>query len=86
MKSTGVVRKTDELGRIVLPMELRKTIGIDPRDPLEIFIDGDSIILRPYRRDTEKAEMISKLKSVVVDNPTVKDFLDEVSEFLQKKA
>lgn len=48
MKSTGVVRKVDQLGRIVIPMELRKTIGIKEKDPLEIYTDGDSIVLRKY--------------------------------------
>lgn len=45
LKSTGIIRKIDELGRIVLPMEVRRTFGIDTRDPLEIFIDGKRIIL-----------------------------------------
>lgn len=48
MKSTGIVRKVDELGRIVLPIELRRTMNIDVRDPMEIFVDGDSIILKKY--------------------------------------
>jgi len=48
MKSTGIVRKVDELGRIVLPMELRKTLDIDTRDALEIYVEGDSIILKKY--------------------------------------
>ena len=46
MKSTGIIRKMDELGRIVLPMELRKKLGINRQDPIEIYVDGDSIILR----------------------------------------
>ena len=49
MKATGVVRKVDELGRIVHPVELRRNLGIEVRDPLEIFVDGESIILKPYR-------------------------------------
>ena len=48
MKSTGIVRKVDELGRIVIPKELRKTLGIEEQDPLEIFVDNDFIILRKY--------------------------------------
>lgn len=48
MKSTGIVRKVDELGRVVLPIELRRTLDISPRDPLEIFIEGDTIILKKY--------------------------------------
>lgn len=48
MKSTGIVRKVDELGRIVLPVELRRTLDIVERDELEIFVDGDTIMLRKY--------------------------------------
>ena len=48
MKSTGVVRKVDELGRIVLPIELRRTLDIAEKDALEIYVDGDQIILKKY--------------------------------------
>ena len=48
MKSTGIVRKVDELGRIVLPIELRRTLDIAERDALEIYVDGASIILQKY--------------------------------------
>ena len=49
MKSTGSVRKMDELGRIVLPIELRNKLDIGPKDPIEIFTDGDKIILKKYQ-------------------------------------
>ena len=49
MKSTGVVRKVDELGRIVLPKELRTILGIDVKDSIEIFTDGDKIVLQKYQ-------------------------------------
>ncbi len=48
MKSTGIVRKVDELGRIVLPIELRRTLEIAERDSLEIYVDGSTIILKKY--------------------------------------
>lgn len=48
MKSTGIVRKVDELGRIVLPIELRRTLDIEIKDPLEIFVDHGQIILQKY--------------------------------------
>ena len=48
MKSTGVVRKLDKLGRIVIPIEMRKTLDINLQDPLEIFSEGNNIILRKY--------------------------------------
>lgn len=49
MKSTGVVRKVDELGRIVLPISIRQTMDINEKDPLEIFIDENRIILQKYQ-------------------------------------
>ena len=48
IKSTGMVRKLDELGRIVLPKELRTTLNIDNKDALEVFVDEENIILRKY--------------------------------------
>lgn len=48
MKSTGIVRKVDELGRIVLPIELRRTLEIKVKDSLEIFVEGEQIILKKY--------------------------------------
>ena len=44
MKSTGIVRKVDELGRVVLPIELRRNMGIEIKDSLEIFVDENTII------------------------------------------
>ncbi len=48
MKSTGIVRKVDELGRIVLPIELRRTLDIAEKDALEIYVDGSTIVLKKY--------------------------------------
>ncbi|CAM5213430.1 AbrB family transcriptional regulator OS=Ureibacillus acetophenoni OX=614649 GN=SAMN05877842_12313 PE=4 SV=1 [Ureibacillus acetophenoni] len=48
MKSTGIVRKVDELGRVVIPIELRRTLGIAEKDALEIYVDDDRIILKKY--------------------------------------
>ncbi len=48
MKSTGIVRKVDELGRVVIPIELRRTMDIAERDALEIFVEGSHIILKKY--------------------------------------
>ena len=79
MKSTGIVRKIDPLGRIVLPKELRKTLNINEKDPLEIFVDGESIILSKY-------EPACVFCSSVKDNITYKgkiicsDCIDEIKE------
>lgn len=48
MKATGIVRRVDELGRIVLPIELRRNLEIEERDALEVYVDGSSIVLRKY--------------------------------------
>lgn len=48
MKATGVVRKVDELGRIVIPIELRRVMGIEIKDPIEIYTDSEKIILKKY--------------------------------------
>lgn len=50
LKATGIVRKIDSLGRMVIPMELRRTLGIEESDPMEIFTSDDgAIVIRPYR-------------------------------------
>lgn len=49
MKSTGIVRKVDELGRIVLPIELRRTLDIAEKDELEIYVDGAAIVLKKHQ-------------------------------------
>lgn len=49
MKSTGIVRKIDDLGRMVIPIELRKTMNIEKKDPMEIFVDDEKIILKKYQ-------------------------------------
>ena len=48
MKSTGIVRKVDDLGRIVIPMETRRTLGIEEKDSIEIFTEDDKLILRKH--------------------------------------
>ena len=48
MKSTGIVRKVDSLGRVVLPIELRRTLDVSERDALEIFVEGSNVVLKKY--------------------------------------
>lgn len=49
MKSIGIVRKVDQLGRVVIPMELRKSMDIKEGQPLEIYVDGEQIVLKKYQ-------------------------------------
>lgn len=48
MKSTGIIRRVDELGRVVIPIEIRNQFNIVEKDPIEIFVNGSSIILKKY--------------------------------------
>lgn len=86
MKTTGITRRVDELGRVVLPIELRRMLGIDTKDSLEIFVEGESVILRKYRRDTDKADMLKELDNVLQysDNPHVYEIIANAKEFIKK--
>ena len=48
MKSTGIIRRVDELGRVVIPIEIRNQFGIAEKDPIEIYVDGTSIVLKKF--------------------------------------
>lgn len=61
MKSTGIIRKVDELGRVVIPIELRSQFNISEKDPMEIFVDGDLIILKKYEKSCLFCENTKKL-------------------------
>jgi len=62
MKATGIVRKVDNLGRIVLPIELRKKLDIEIKDPLEIFVEDDLVMLRKYAPHCVLCGSIGSLK------------------------
>ena len=69
MKLTGIVRKVDELGRIVLPIEMRRTLDIEEKDALEIYVEGSSVILKKYKPscifcDTTKDIVVFKGKNI----------------------
>jgi len=61
LKSTGVVRKVDELGRIVMPIELRRTLGIQVKDPMEIYVDGERIVLAKYEPSCVFCESVAEV-------------------------
>lgn len=71
MKATGIVRKIDPLGRIVLPKELRDMMNIQEADPIEIFTENNNIILRPYRPDYTDAT--DRLTRIIEDLKKEKD-------------
>jgi transcriptional pleiotropic regulator of transition state genes len=89
LKSIGVVRKVDQLGRIVIPKELRDTLAIEVQDPLEIFVEEERLILRKYQ--AQKACMITGKVSednMVLANGEVvlsQEGLDILSQELKEK-
>lgn len=68
MKSTGIVRKVDELGRIVLPVEMRRTLDIAERDALEIYVEGEMIVLRKHQEACVFCNNVKDVKSFMGKN------------------
>lgn len=84
MKSTGIVRKVDELGRVVIPIELRRNLGIAEKDALEIFVDENRIVLQKYLPNAEKEDVISELEQLkdIVES-TDKEVLDRAIKLIK---
>lgn len=83
LKSTGIVRKVDELGRVVIPIELRRTLRISERDSLEIYVDGERIILKKYEPACifcGNAEDVVHFKEKIV----CKNCLEELEELINQ--
>ncbi len=79
MKATGIVRKVDELGRIVLPIELRRSMNIDIKDSMEIFVDDGSIVLKKYEPAdifTGSMEELIEYKGKKISKATIKDLME----------
>ena len=79
MKATGIIRRVDELGRIVLPIELRRNLDIAEKDELEIFLQEDTIVLRKYEPTCifcGAAEKLIKFRNKVVCQDCVNSLLD----------
>ena len=83
MKSTGIVRKVDELGRVVIPIELRRTLGIAEKDALEIYVDGERIILKKYEPAcifTGNADNLVYYKGKMVSKDAVKELMNMIDK------
>lgn len=92
MKSTGIVRKVDELGRVVIPIELRRTLGIAQKDALEIYVDEDKIILKKYMPNmtcsitgTVSDDNLSLLDGKLILSPEgAEKLIDQINSDLKK--
>ncbi|KYD32372.1 AbrB/MazE/SpoVT family DNA-binding domain-containing protein [Geobacillus sp. NFOSA3] len=94
MKSTGIVRKVDELGRVVIPIELRRTLDIAEKDALEIYVDDDRIILKKYKPNMtcvvtgEVSDDNFKLAGgkIILSREGAEILLKEIQEHLQQSS
>lgn len=68
MKATGIVRRVDELGRVVIPKELRRTMSIEEGDSLEIYVDGASIVLRKFLNEQGIKDSLDVIDKTVQEN------------------
>lgn len=84
MKTTGIIRKIDELGRIVIPKEMRSVYDIKEGDPMEIFVDGDAIALKKYDGMTPHIDLLNRLKQNISQDAGMgsrrKDLLRKIEE------
>jgi AbrB family transcriptional regulator, stage V sporulation protein T len=90
MKATGIVRRMDELGRLVIPKEICRTFGINPGDPLEIFTEDDGhIVLRKFSIDGQAADAAKLIQTLTADLPPAKakyirELADEIIDVLKE--
>jgi AbrB family transcriptional regulator, transcriptional pleiotropic regulator of transition state genes len=86
MKATGIVRRIDDLGRVVIPKEIRKTHGLADNSPLEIYVDKTGIILRPYQTDVNKKNALKWLENALSDatNNEDKESIESAISYVKK--
>lgn len=65
MKATGIVRKLDDLGRVVLPKEIRKTMGISKLDPIEFYVDDDCVVLKKYHAAGDMEQLLDRFSDEI---------------------
>ena len=83
MKSTGIVRRVDELGRVVIPIEIRNKFNIAEKDPIEIYVDGSNIVLKKYEQSCifcGNTKDLSEYKGKLVCNKCAQQLFNNLSE------
>ena len=83
MKSTGIVRRVDELGRVVIPIEIRNKFDIAEKDPIEIYVDGSNIVLKKYEQSCifcGNTKGLSEYKGKLVCDKCVEKLSENISE------
>lgn len=85
MKNTGITRPIDQLGRIVIPMELRRTLNMNISDRLEIFVENECIVLKKFQRGSQIERLISEMKGMTA-TPELINRIDKLSELFKAEA
>ena len=83
MKSTGIVRRVDELGRVVIPIEIRNKFGIAEKDPIEIYVEGSNIVLKKHEQSCifcGNTKGLSEYKGKLVCDKCVEKLSENISE------
>jgi len=88
MKALGIVRRIDHLGRITIPMEVRRVHGWDTGTPIEMFATDKGLVLREYGAEQKKLAVIEGLKSLadMVDDDTALAIIDDIMEYVKGEA
>lgn len=85
MKSLGIIRNIDDLGRVTIPKELRQSQGWDKGQPMEMFVEGNKLVMQAYRKEEEKEQTIASLVSLLAsENEAVKQIARNTIEFIQR--
>ncbi len=87
MKATGIVRRMDDLGRVVIPKEIRRSLGITDGDPLELYIDTveNALVMKPYHSEaSDRLSAIAENLSSMGYTPEHWDIADELKKIVKK--
>ncbi|WP_180953712.1 AbrB/MazE/SpoVT family DNA-binding domain-containing protein [Bacillus sp. T33-2] len=88
MKALGIVRRMDDLGRVVVPIEIRRANGWAPNQPMEMFADDEGgLYIKPYGKDEEKKEVLEQLQHLhqTTDNPAVFQIVSKAIGFIKER-
>lgn len=87
MKTLGIVRKIDELGRLVIPKEVRTTQGWEAGQPMEMFMSNEGLVIRAYGDNQEQQEILTQLHAVksITESEAAKKIIDSTIAFITKK-
>lgn len=87
MKATGVIRRMDDLGRVVIPKEIRRTLGLKECDPLELYIDTveNALVMKPYHSEaSDRLSAIAENLSSMGYTPEYWEIADELRAVVKK--